>query len=198
MKLSESIPRDRNGEYCIVCSSERLERVQVDGRPHYACSDCGVTSPRRLVINSDIMWNVDETGVYWHESVGVIVAAEDRILMMVRNIYPFALGLPAGHVDAGESPPEAARRELMEETGLQGDLKLVEQFDLRGDACSRGCDDHRWHLYVLLLDEVPTVRASDEATGYDWLTVEEIRARDDVTFGLHGIIDRYISARKSD
>jgi 8-oxo-dGTP pyrophosphatase MutT (NUDIX family) len=41
-----------------------------------------------------------------------------RFLFFDRRAFPVsALAVPAGHVDAGESPERAARRELHEETG---------------------------------------------------------------------------------
>jgi ADP-ribose pyrophosphatase len=33
--------------------------------------------------------------------------------------------MPGGYVDSGESPAEAARRELLEETGYEGDVEIL-------------------------------------------------------------------------
>lgn len=58
---------------------------------------------------------------------GVCVAAVDEagVVTLVRQYrYPFAahlLELPAGKLEPGEDPLEAARRELSEETGLEAD-----------------------------------------------------------------------------
>jgi ADP-ribose pyrophosphatase len=63
-------------------------------------------------------------------AVAVLVVREGRVLG-VRQFRP-AIGqetweLPAGLVDAGESPLEAAERELAEEVKLRGSLTLVAQ-----------------------------------------------------------------------
>ena len=54
---------------------------------------------------------------------------ENRILL-VRQYRPvtenYTLELPSGHVDMGESPDKAAKRELLEETGYQAhEMKLL-------------------------------------------------------------------------
>lgn len=56
----------------------------------------------------------------------VIPFLEDGRVEMIRQ-YKHGparevLGFPAGHVDPGEDPTTAARRELLEETGLQADV----------------------------------------------------------------------------
>jgi ADP-ribose pyrophosphatase len=61
----------------------------------------------------------------------VIVAAtrENRILLVRQYRPPVAavtLELPAGHIEPGETPEQAARRELVEETGYEADsFKLL-------------------------------------------------------------------------
>ena len=54
----------------------------------------------------------------------VVVAVDGDAVVLVRQFRPAAGGdvleLPAGKVDAGEAPEEAARRELAEETGYGG------------------------------------------------------------------------------
>src|SRR5438874_1514598 len=48
-----------------------------------------------------------------------------------------SLTLPAGHLDAGESPIEAAKRELLEETGFEAqEYRLLGSFVVNGN---QGC-----------------------------------------------------------
>ena len=54
----------------------------------------------------------------------VVALTEEQRVLIVRQYRPavehLTLELPSGLVDAGETPLEAARRELLEETGYQG------------------------------------------------------------------------------
>jgi ADP-ribose pyrophosphatase len=54
--------------------------------------------------------------------VSVVAVTADGALLLVRQYRPVVeretIELPSGHVDPGESPEQAARRELLEETGF--------------------------------------------------------------------------------
>lgn len=53
-----------------------------------------------------------------------------RLLLIRRKNHPFkdCLAFPGGFVEEGESAEEAASRELMEETGIQIDPSMMQQF----------------------------------------------------------------------
>jgi ADP-ribose pyrophosphatase len=57
----------------------------------------------------------------------VLALTAQRRVVLVREFRPgvetYLLELPGGAVDAGEEPLEAARRELLEETGFAGELE---------------------------------------------------------------------------
>lgn len=62
--------------------------------------------------------------------VAVILAlTEDRQVILAKQFRPgpdkILLEMPAGIVDAGETPQEAAERELLEETGYKGEIEYV-------------------------------------------------------------------------
>ena len=54
--------------------------------------------------------------------VSIVALQADREIVLVRQYRPaveaYTLELPSGHVDAGHTPEESARRELLEETGF--------------------------------------------------------------------------------
>jgi 8-oxo-dGTP pyrophosphatase MutT (NUDIX family) len=52
-------------------------------------------------------------------SVCVLIRRDDgKILAVSRPNDPEAFGLPGGHIELGETPEEAAVREVLEETGI--------------------------------------------------------------------------------
>ena len=101
---------------------------------------------------------------------------------------------PGGHIDANETPPEAAKREAFEETGLE--IEFIRQENLWFN---------RWNAnsferpYLCLLEDVPAfgdkpahqhidfiyiarpvggrlIQNPDETAGMRWFTLQEIEA----------------------
>ena len=61
--------------------------------------------------------------------VAIVTNSKGRVLAFERTDVPGSWQLPQGGVDAGETPEEAAWRELGEETGLtKKDVELVDEF----------------------------------------------------------------------
>ncbi|MEU7718631.1 NUDIX hydrolase [Streptomyces tibetensis] len=62
-------------------------------------------------------------------SVGVLALTHDDQILLTRQFRPgprqFVYELPGGYVDDEETPLDAAQRELLEETGYQGDTEVV-------------------------------------------------------------------------
>ncbi len=100
--------------YCPECGAELSERV-VHGRPRPACPRCRFVHYANPKV-----------------AVGVIVARDGQVLLCRRDIDP-GRGLwsfPSGYVDAGEPVKVAARREVLEETGLEVEIdRLVGVYD---------------------------------------------------------------------
>lgn len=192
MKLTPDIPRDRDGQYCLDCHAASIERVEVDGRVRYRCGACGKTLDRSLVIDNSVHWWTDDDGTYWHESAGVILIAEGKVLVGMRRIYPFGISVSAaGHVDAGERPEAAAIRELREETGIRVERleRIIVEHGFAGDSCRRGSDHHLWHLYRARVPVRPEVVPCDEASEMTWLTPEEIVAHPSLTPAFRHFVD---------
>jgi 8-oxo-dGTP pyrophosphatase MutT (NUDIX family) len=186
MKIDKNLSLNREGQYCIECLSETIERVFQSGLTYYHCHSCSKTLDRSLVIDNDIVWWVDKDNVYWHESVGVLVVVGDKLLTFLRKIYPFSYTIPAGHLDKNELPEIAACRELCEETNISiSSLELMKKdFDIYGDSCRRGSDNHRWNLYRIKLTSFPNISLSDEASEVRWMTFSELRKEQQLTYPL--------------
>lgn len=64
----------------------------------------------------------------------VLVQSDDgRVVAVSRPRPPWRYGLPGGSLEAGESYEQAARRELLEETGLVADRLIRVHSDRRGE-----------------------------------------------------------------
>ncbi|AWR87181.1 NUDIX hydrolase [Meiothermus taiwanensis] len=79
------------------------------------------------------------------DAVAVLVEREGKLLF-VRQYRPAigseTLEIPAGLIDPGETPEEAARRELAEEAQLTGDLEYLTGFYLSPGFC-----DEKLHVF---------------------------------------------------
>jgi ADP-ribose pyrophosphatase len=75
-------------------------------------------------------WEAPYYAVEANDYVTVLAATARGGVVLVRQFRPavedFTLELPSGHIEDGESPEDAARRELLEETGYTaGKLELL-------------------------------------------------------------------------
>lgn len=109
-------------------------------------------------------------------SVAVLALDDQGRLVLVRQYrYPVdqqVWELPAGRLDAGEEPEQAARRELEEEVGLKAQsLEKIGFFYTTPGFC-----DEAMHLFrVSGLTQVPARPQEDERLEIRWFTSQEIR-----------------------
>jgi 8-oxo-dGTP pyrophosphatase MutT (NUDIX family) len=79
----------------------------------------------------------------------VYILDEERVLLIYHHKLQKWLP-PGGHIEAGETPPQAARREVLEETGLEIEFLSQENIWIE-----------RWNAtsferpYLCLLEEIP-------------------------------------------
>lgn len=77
-------------------------------------------------------------------AVGILALTGDNQVILVRQFRPgpneILNELPGGYVDKDETPEQAALRELLEETGYEGNAKLIaEAFDCAYSTMKRYC-----------------------------------------------------------
>lgn len=108
---------------------------------------------------------------------GAIVISEGRVLL-VRNIYGVTRGrylLPAGRVNAGELPDQAAVRETFEETGLRVEIEGL--IGVRIWVMDDGEHNYFFMFRAKLLSPVSDLRPNlDEIDDARFFTREEMQA----------------------
>ncbi len=96
----------------------------------------------------------------------LVVVEHDEAVLMVFDSWRQEWELPGGGREAGETPHEAAVRELREETGIAGvDLSFaaVAEFDL-----VRPARRELLAVYRGRLDTVPRLTVNDEVLAFRW------------------------------
>lgn len=150
---------DPRYRFCPRCSAPLAEGEKF-GRTRHYCRYCGFihfVEPKVAV-------------------AGVVTTASDghppRILLVRRNANP-RLGfwaLPAGYMDADESPEEAVAREVAEEAGV-----TVRVLGLRGLAPMAGWQERRGVLLLYTAEALTeTAQAGDDVSDARWFTREEV------------------------
>jgi 8-oxo-dGTP pyrophosphatase MutT (NUDIX family)/predicted RNA-binding Zn-ribbon protein involved in translation (DUF1610 family) len=196
MKINFPLPKDRKlHHYCPNCHSEEVIRTFRDDKTFYVCESCQMRLPRLIVIDPKVAWWIDNmTQEYWHESVGAFIFNNrNEALFFERTIFPFAMTIPAGHLEAGVSPGDAVVNEVLEEVGIRMPVRAFSLFseeDVLGDKCRRGADNHRWHLYTARLEDGRQFVTNDEGKNPQWLSLSEAKEKE-LTYPTRYFIEKY-------
>lgn len=110
-------------------------------------------------------------------AVSAAIVKEGRFLLVKRARAPAAglFAFPGGRVEPGETPEEAVRRELTEETGVEaGTLRFLRELAI-GDEAGSGAILFRLRVFHGA-HAGGEARAGDDAAEAGWFTTEEMRA----------------------
>lgn len=108
-----------------------------------------------------------------------IVTRGNRMLLVRRKNSPSAdmFAFPGGKAEPGETPAEAALRELHEETGiLARNPQLFATYDLKPETSNDASSSHYFlSVFLVEADHTAEAIANDDAADPGWYTVEEVR-----------------------
>jgi NAD+ diphosphatase len=142
------------------------------------CPDCGGQTFRPTSAKS---WRCTSCDFIWYQNTAAAVAAiivhAGDVLFAVRAAEPQVgkLDLPGGFVDNDESVEHALARELDEELGLQ-DVSARYMASFPNTYPYAGVEYKTVDLiYLVELDERPSLRPADDVAGVRWIKAADIR-----------------------
>ena len=112
---------------------------------------------------------------YPHDSVSIVIFNERGDVLLIHN-RRYTTGrleweVPAGRVERGEEPENAARREAMEETGCT--LRALRELCWHNPA--NGMSDLRVHVFAAWVDGEHGIVDRNEVAEKRWVTQGEVR-----------------------
>lgn len=112
-------------KYCADCGAPLVLQLEESSQKERACcTECGHIHYRQLKVGA-----------------GALIERDKRLLLLQRAKAPFAgcWNLPAGYVEADESPIQAVIREVYEEVGLQAEVTdLIDVYFFNDDPRGNG------------------------------------------------------------
>ena len=109
------------------------------------------------------------------EVSGCYIEIENKLLLLkyAQGSESGRWGVPAGKVEGDETPIEAAKRELFEETGISlecpSQIHYVTSIYVRKPSIN-----YTFHLFKVQLNQRPDVKLSPEHQAYSWTTFQDI------------------------
>ena len=128
-------------------------------------------------------------GKFWgDQGAGVlpICRSTGRILVAMRSEFvnePNTWGIFGGAMDEGETPHEAAERELTEETGYNGKFQLIPAYIYVSPDKT-----FKYYNFIGIVEEEFAPEYDWETESSEWMTLEELMKAEPKHFGLEKLL----------
>jgi len=113
-------------------------------------------------------------------SASIFDPKKEKVLL-VRRVDNGKWAVPGGYMEAGESFSEACKREVIEETGLEVNIKRLIGIYTSPNLLLEYSDGNKWQLVVFHFDaELVSgeLRLSEETTEFGYFSLSEINVLD--------------------
>ena len=126
-----------------------------------------------------------KTGFWGESASGCIILAEDtkRLLFQLRSehvLEPNTWSTWGGAMEPGESPEQTVKRELKEESGYSGDMKLIPLYIFEHKS------GFKYYNYLAIVPHEFKAKLDFETKDYDWTTLDELPSP--LHFGLKALL----------
>jgi len=133
-------------------------------------------------INQDILQVIDVENdfpqhnliCYYESSAGAVVyrSIKGKLrYLLIKNKRSSNWGFPKGHLEMGETKYDAAKREVLEETGLHIRIQLgyegISKYKLRNNV------DKKVSIFVATTDDMRTIVQEEEIDDFMWLAYDQ-------------------------
>ncbi|HYD90611.1 MAG TPA: NUDIX hydrolase [Flavobacterium sp.] len=162
---------------CIYCGNSDSvdEIINDDNKVVYRCYSCGRSSSQAISLDSRLKLELSKTGELQHQSIGILVRnRKKQVLMVKRRFFPFSWAIVFGHVHNGENFESAAKRELIEETGIKAEkLKSVYE-EVINAGCRTNVRLHHVKIFETIVDDDTFIVPNSESEFVIWVDLKEI------------------------
>ena len=112
---------------------------------------------------------------FYETSCGAVVfrvnETNEKLFLLIRNKRSAHWGFPKGHVEPGETNEETAKREVLEETGVE--IELVPGFSKRSDYTIQGKIEKSVVVFLAQTKQESFVKQEEEIEECGWYTFEQ-------------------------
>lgn len=124
---------------------------------------------------------VNKDGLHYHITVALLFFRQDEMLVIEKSdpAYGNKYSVVAGHLEYGEKPIDAIKREAFEEIFLNFDsheFVLLHVFEGLQDTCRYGVDIHDWHIYTVNKEiDITTLKFdTSEIASVKWMKIADL------------------------